>query len=93
MPVAENYDFQTMLNELDVGTYFYKFNNETLPSWASELTSFCQIIVYTQSATNWLFDIKQETPNNSAHYRIIYNRSTSSIKAVSKYSLTNISTT
>ena len=89
MSANENYNFQTMLDELGVGMYFYKFDTSTLPSWASELTSYCQIVVSTQSAQNWVFDIKMAT----AHYRIIYSRSNSSIKVASKYSLTNISTT
>jgi len=93
MSSSENYKFQTMLDELGVGMYFYKFDTSTLPSWASGLTSYCQIVVSTQGAMNWIFDIKMASASNPVHYRIIYSRSSSSIKFVSKYSLTNISTT
>lgn len=93
MSSKDNYDFQTMLDELGVGMYFYKFERSTLPSWASELVSYCQIVVSTQGDQNWVFDIKMATVGNPVHYRIIYARASSSIKVVSKYSLTNISTT
>ena len=93
MSANDNYNFETMLNELGVGMYFYKFDTSTLPSWASELTSYCQIVVSTQGVQNWIFDIKMATADNPVHYRIVYARSNSTIKFVSKYSLTNISTT
>lgn len=88
--LKEDVDFNNMLETFENGIYLVKFNQSSLPSWASTLISYSQVIVTKQGPANVFFEI-YEGDINPKHFRLIYSRATNSIKTVHEYFVTKLS--
>jgi hypothetical protein len=82
--LREQVSFDEMLEQFDNGIYLIKFDQTTLPNWAGTLTSYSQVVITKQSSANVFIEI-MEGDVNLKHFRVIYSRSSSSIKSVYEY--------